>query len=72
VTDWQCENCGKKFHSTEQQYAGTCLCPKCKANIEKSAVEDEKRKKDRKEYLESKEYQENQEKREQERQKRQS
>jgi hypothetical protein len=70
--NWQCENCGKNFHSDEQQIAGSCYCSKCRANIEKSAVADKKRREDRKEYVESKSYRESQEKQEQELKKRQS
>jgi predicted nucleic acid-binding Zn-ribbon protein len=69
--NWQCENCGKNFKSDEQQNAGSCYCPKCKANIGKYAVEDEKRRKERAQYVESKEYRASQEKDQQELKRRQ-
>jgi uncharacterized Zn finger protein (UPF0148 family) len=70
--NWQCEYCGKNFHSDEQQVTGSCYCPKCKARFDKITAEDDKRSKDRKEYRESKEYKDSQEKEGEERKKHQS
>lgn len=64
VGNWQCEYCGKNFHSDEQQFTGSCYCAKCKARFDKIVAEDEKRSMDRKEYREGKEYQQTQEKEE--------